>query len=392
MADPIETPAWRKAMQKPAPHKLLSLDGGGIRGLITIEILAHIERVLRKKMETEGRLHAGQDFVLADYFDYIGGTSTGAIIAACLSWGMSVEQIRKFYVGTGPSMFAKAGLLERLTKYKFESDALSVALKAQFGEADLGTENLKTLLLMVLRNATTDSPWPLSNNPRAKYNDISRPDCNLRLPLWKLIRASTAAPTYFPPEAVEIKGRDFVFMDGGITMYNNPAFQMFLMATLGPYRLEWETGEDKMLLVSVGTGTYADINSDLDGSGANYLGNAKSLPTALMNAALAEQDLLCRTFGKCLAGGVLDREVGSLRHDPTGLLPQTVFPIRSKLFTYLRYNTELTDAGLEPLGLSPRVDAKSIRKLDSIDQIGSLMAVGEAVGRANVMREHFQGF
>ena len=72
-------------------------------------------------------------------------------------------------------------------------------------------------------------------------------DCNLDLPLWQLVRASTAAPTYFPPEVVTVGTQDFLFVDGGVTMYNNPAFQMFLMATLEPYRLQWKTGVDKML-------------------------------------------------------------------------------------------------------------------------------------------------
>ena len=77
--------------------------------------------------------------------------------------------------------------------------------------------------MIVLRKATTDSPWPLTNNPPAKYNDATRPGCNLKLPLWQLVRGSTAAPTYFPPEVIHID-RDFIFVDGGVTMYNNPAF------------------------------------------------------------------------------------------------------------------------------------------------------------------------
>ena len=62
------------------PKKILALDGGGIRGILTVEILASIEELLRDQL---GR---GKDFVLADYFDFFAGTSTGAIIAACLSW------------------------------------------------------------------------------------------------------------------------------------------------------------------------------------------------------------------------------------------------------------------------------------------------------------------
>ena len=94
----------------------------------------------------------------------------------------------------------------------------------------------------------------------------------------------------------------FVFVDGGVTMYNNPAFQLFLMATVGPYSLCWETGERNMLLVSVGTGTSPDANEDLMPGEMNLLYNASSIPSALMFAAANEQDFLCRVFGRTLCG------------------------------------------------------------------------------------------
>src|SRR5262249_51646558 len=157
------------------------------------------------------------------------------------------------------------------------------------GDHRLGTRALKTYLMLVLRNATTDSPWPLSNNPAAKYNDHDRSDCNLKLPLWQLVRASTAAPTYFPPEVIRFgDAYDFVFVDGGVTMYNNPAFQLFLMATIKPYRLQWPAGEKQMLVVSVGTGAAADANKNLAPSQMNIVYNASSIPSALMFAAANE--------------------------------------------------------------------------------------------------------
>ena len=102
-------------------------------------------------------------------------------------------------------------------------------------------------------------------------------------------------------------------------MYNNPAFQMFLMATLECYwpraprgQQGWPTGVDKMLIVSVGTGTSPAVQQGLDPDHMNLLFNATTIPSALMFAALNEQDLLCRVFGDCLAGDPLDRELGSL--------------------------------------------------------------------------------
>lgn len=375
-------------MQPNGPKKILALDGGGIRGMMTVEVLAEIESLLRQKLER------GDDFVLADYFDFVAGTSTGAIIAACVSLGMKVSDIREFYISSGKDMFDKASLLKRF-RYKFEDDKLAVKMQEVFGnDTTLGSDKLKTVLMMVMRNATTDSPWPLSNNPFAKYNQklredgSPRNDCNLNLPLWQLVRASTAAPTYFPPEVVTFAPGTpneyrFVFVDGGITTYNNPAFQAFLMATVEPYKMNWPTGEDKMLVVSIGTGASPEANADLDPGEMNLLYNASSLPSALMYAALNEQDTLCRVFGKCLAGDKLDREVGDLIGAKAPVAP-------GKLFTYMRYNAELSRKGLDGLGLTD-IKPEDVQKLDSVAHIAELQRVGRAVAK-KVNADHFAGF
>src|SRR5438876_2073702 len=248
------TMSYRDKIDKIGPRKLLACDGGGIRGIISIEVLARIESELRKSS-------GNPKLVLADYFDYVAGTSTGAIIATLIALGYSIDETRDFYLRSGTEMFHKARLWERF-RTKFEDDKLSQMLRDVIGaDTTLGSEKLRTLLMMVMRNATTDSPWPLSNNPKAKYNDAARADCNLNLPLWQLVRASTAAPTYFPPEVVKVGQKEFIFVDGGITMYNNPSFQAFVMATVEPYNLNWPAGEDKILLVSVGTGTSPYANA-----------------------------------------------------------------------------------------------------------------------------------
>jgi patatin-like phospholipase/acyl hydrolase len=372
----------QKILSKTGPRKLLALDGGGIRGIITIEVLAKIESLLQEK------LGADDKFLLADYFDYIAGTSTGAIIASCLSWGMRVSEVREFYINQGENMFDSASLLKQF-QYKFEDKNLAQELREKFQEKDgsvatLGSSLLKTLLLMVMRNATTDSPWPISNNPYARYNDPSRPDCNLQLPLWQLIRASTAAPTYFPPEVIEVeKGEPFVFVDGGITSFNNPAFQLFLMATTKPYKLNWPVGEDKMLLVSVGTGMTPSANKNLKPGEMNLLYNAGAIPSTLMFAAQNQQDMLCRIFGKCLEGDIIDREVGNMIdiNAPGG----------KKLFTYVRYNADLSHEGLSALGLT-QINPADVQKMDAVDKIEELQAVGKAIADQKVKKEHFVNF
>lgn len=363
-------------IKAPGPKKILTLDGGGIRGMITVEVLAEIESLLRK------RLKRGADFVLADYFDFVAGTSTGAIIATCISIGMKVADIREFYLKSGEEMFDKASLLKRL-HYKYADEKLAARMQQVFGkDTKLGSDKLRTVLMMVMRNASTDSPWLVCNNPQAKYNARSHPDCNLEIPLWQLVRASTAAPVYFPPEVVKMGKRQFVFVDGGITMYNNPAFQSFLMATVEPYRMKWPAGEDKLLVISVGTGTSPQANADLRPEQMNLIYNASSIPSALMYAALNEQDLLCRVFGRCMSGDPLDREVGDLIGAKG--------PLAQRLFTYARYNAELSREGLDALGLNDIVPV-DVQQLDSIAHVKELQRVGKAVAK-KVAPEHFDGF
>lgn len=382
-------------MQSDTPKKILACDGGGIRGLISVEILARLEADLRAARNEPG-------LVLADFFDFVCGTSTGAMVAACISAGMSLDEIRSFYTGSGKQMFDKASIFKRL-RYSYNDEPLAAKLRSEFDRAlrhrptqqepnaTLGSTGLRTLLMMVMRNHTTDSPWPVCNNPLAKYNQAARKDCNLRLPLWQLARASTAAPTYFPPEVVTFAPDtadeyQFVFVDGGVTTYNNPAFLAFQMATAAPYAIDWATGADKLLIVSVGTGSAADTWPDLSAGDMNLLHYAKNLPGALMNAASAGWDMACRTLGACRFGGEIDREFRDML-----MTDDRMNSSCPKLFTYVRYNPELTRGGLDALGLT-RLDPASVRRLDSVDNIADIRRVGESYAERQLSLGHLAPF
>jgi patatin-like phospholipase/acyl hydrolase len=86
---------------------MLALDGGGIRGLLTLQVLDRLEQELRQRLE------AGPGFRLCDFFDLIGGTSTGAIIAAGLVRGMSTSELIAFYREFGREAFTKRALIAR---------------------------------------------------------------------------------------------------------------------------------------------------------------------------------------------------------------------------------------------------------------------------------------
>lgn len=368
------------------PRKILALDGGGIRGILTLEILLELETQLKTK------LGLGKEFRLSTYFDYIGGTSTGAIIAAGLSLGMSVQELLTFYEKKGEAMFDKAFLLKRV-RYFYNDGPLLRELQNTFGKTsiDLQSGAFKTLLLVVTMNRSTDSPWPVSNNPNAKYNAASRTDCNLKIPLYQLVRASTAAPAYFRPETLQWDpsnpDKTFVFVDGGVTPYNNPAFLMYRMATQKPYGLNWKTGEKELLIVSVGTGSAPS-----PGTYDNLLQTVKELPNNLMYAIQVDQDINCRTVGRCIYGAPIDRELGDMIPlDANGQI-QPLESSAGRHFNYVRYNADLSPQGLEDLKLQ-HIDSDEVREMDSVEYMPQLREVGRAYGKQQVnVGKHFVNF
>lgn len=370
------------------PRKLLALDGGGIRGVLTLQVLMRMEELLAEK---SGQ---GEKFRLCNFFDYISGTSTGAIIAAGLARGMSARELSDFYMKTGPAMFDKSFILFRL-RHLYETQPLAEQLQTTFGKnTDLSPESLKCLLLVVTRNVSTDSPWPISSNPFAKYNHPERPDCNLNIPLWQLVRASTAAPVYFAPEVIQWDKNDpsktFVFEDGGLTPYNNPAFLLARMATVSHYNLNWETGEDKLLVISVGTGAAPRVDAEVYSSGKTAFTNLANFPAALMYGAQVDQDINCRVVGRCVHGTVIDRELWDLvprRGDPCNGEEIPLSENLGRQFLYARYNAELTAKWLSVRGLGD-VDPSNVAQMDSVKHIADLVRVGQKLAE-EVELKHF---
>ena len=387
--------AWgplEKRYKETRPRRILALDGGGIRGVISLQVLRRLESLLKERY---GR---GPEFRLSDYFDYIGGTSTGAIIAPSLALGMSVDAVQKFYLDFGTQVFRKRPLLERLRSL-YENGPLEKELRRVFGEeTTLEPHHLKTLLLVVTRNATTDSPWPVSSNPAAKYNDPARDNCNLRIPLWKLVRASTAAPVYFSPEVVpwnrehpDDPKNTFVFVDGGTTAYNCPAFLMFRMATERAYRLGWERGERSMLVVSVGTGSAPTFGNEPDSPEGSLVTSVQQTLKALMGSAQVDQDINCRTIGRCTYGEAIDREVGDLILRDADGNGAPLDRDEGRSFLYARYDADLTFTGLSRLNLEGKVDPARVNRLDAVDAIDDLGRVGDGLAQ-RLKLEHFGSF
>ena len=357
---------------------ILTLDGGGIRGVFSLEILLRMEALLREHFKDP-------KLILADHFEFFAGTSTGAIIATGLSWGMTVEEILDLYVQHGTTMFQHVPWYHPLRRFlvsQYDAKPLSGMLKRIFSEdgkgevpALLSSKHLKTLLLLIMRNHTTGSAWPVTNNPAAMYNQNDLPDCNLKLPLWKLVRASAAAPVFFDPEEIMLAGQHHVFVDGAITPYNNPALIAALTAILPCYRLSWEPGPDMIRVISVGTLRFslAEKNKNVHRMWVGY--NAARIPAALMQGIALEQDYLCRCLGQCIHGEQLDSEIGNLEG--------AALSGRS-WFSYVRYNKSyLGRESEELLRQNPQLSA-----IDAVTAVPSLREIGRAYAQEHVRIEH----
>ena len=298
---------------------------------------------------------------------------------------MDVEDILNLYVEHGRTMFQHVPWyrpIKRIFVSRYEARPLSQLLQRIFSEdgngaepSRLSTNRLRTLLLVVVRNHTTGSAWPITNNPRARYNDPNLADCNLDIPLWKVVRASTAAPVFFDPEEIVLGGRRFVFVDGGITPYNNPALIAALTTVLPNYRIGWEPGPDKIRLISVGTLRIASAAFQRTAQ-QMWLGyHLPSIPTALMQGISLEQDYICRCLGTCLYGEEIDSEVGDLIHLPVP---------GPKWFSYVRYNQSFLGDEAQRIV----AESRGISKLDAIQALPLLRELGRKYALNHVSLAH----
>jgi uncharacterized protein len=365
----------------PGPKRILALDGGGLRGILTLGILKQIENELRQRHGNDAA------FRLGHYFDLIAGTSTGAIIAATLAIGWSIDDITKKYFALGSYVFQRSLLRQGLLRAKYDETRLIEQLQSVFGaDTTLGSNRLQTGLLVVIKRLDSGSPWPVSNNPNGKYFRSREGGVigNGDYKLWQAVRGSTAAPDYFNPERITIAQLpdhqpvigDFV--DGGVSPFNNPAFQAFLYATLNGYRINWPVGKDNILVTSVGTGAADPAVRRSEIAAAQALRALLSL----MDDCAALQETLLQWMSKSPTARSIDRELGTLDGDLPGAAP---------LLSYVRYNVDLQSAAIRDLlGDEPNTLAvEDLTAMDAPENMPVLHRLGIAAGKREVRSDHF---
>ena len=374
------------------PKRILALDGGGIRGALTLGFLKKMEELLRTQ---EG----DPDLLLCDYFDLIGGTSTGSIIAAGLAIGMSVDEITEKYMVLGGKIFGKKHnwmnplKTWKYLKAKFDHQSLEDSLKDVFQDITLGSDKIRTGLCIVAKRADTNSTWPLHNHPNGMfYNNVIEFDGkdqvvkNKDIPLWQVVRASSAAPTYFAPLMIEVgEGETGAFIDGGVSMANNPALTLLMVATLKGFRFNWEFGEDKLELISVGTG-YSIFKKHIgEIKKAHMLSWASSLPDMLMQDASWQNQIILQWLSNSETSIEIDMETGDMKDDVIG---------NQAMINYLRYNFAMTVEELNKLDLNRdflEEEIDEIVEMSNSENRYLLYKIGNQAAKNAMKAEHFIG-
>ena len=234
--------------------RILCIDGGGIRGIIPARILQRIEEALQKPAR--------------DLFHLIAGTSTGGIIGCGLLKGKTAAEMAQLYANEGGDIFhrslwGKVTTIDGLTNPDYDAGPLERVLARELGDTWLSEVTGAELMVP---SYAIQLPYEQPGDgvgllyPRAPYffkswkargfkSDPGDNPPELDFRLRDVARATSAAPTYFPPALIQSRaGRQFGMIDGGV-FANNPG----MTALVAAYKLFPEVGD--FVVVSLGTGS-----------------------------------------------------------------------------------------------------------------------------------------
>lgn len=178
---------------------VLSLDGGGIRGVITAQILSDLQLHLPKP--------------LWSYFDIITGSSTGAILALALASGKSelqAAELPNLYLKNGHRIFDKKWYRNGLTRPKYDGKGLRKVLSEKFGNMRMDDAKTKVVI----------PTYSVSAAQAVMFKSDNKEHGSVRM--HDVATASASAPTFFPAKKIEVYGITHSLIDGGIVM-NNPS-------------------------------------------------------------------------------------------------------------------------------------------------------------------------
>ncbi|MGA8144347.1 MAG: patatin-like phospholipase family protein [Candidatus Acidiferrales bacterium] len=257
--------------------KVLAIDGGGIRGIIPAIILGEIQQ----------RLGVG----LSKVFDLIAGTSTGGIIALGIGTPSknnapySPDDLLQLYVENGPAIFKKNFLTpaRQLVLPKYSPDVLEAALEQFFSNVEFRAA--LTPLLISSYDLHAQLPFFFKSHRIAS-------DSTFNWKLTEIARATSAAPTFFPPAHLTNDGQDYALIDGGVFV-NNPSMAAYAEArSLYP-------DAPRITVVSVGTGDRQDHITYGSAKDWGLLGWAKEIVPVFMDSVSEAVDYELKSLPGC---------------------------------------------------------------------------------------------
>lgn len=357
------------------PKRILALDGGGVRGIVTIAFLEDMEAKLRAETGQE-------NLVLADHFDLIGGTSVGSIIATMLALGWDMDKVASTFKAWAPEIFGGASGFGFFGS-KFSERVLEEKLAETLGDMQLDSPELKTKLAIVTKRLDTGSPWWIvTNNPRSIWwNGPEAGQKNHAFKVADLIRASTAAPTIFKPKPLPVvPGQPpGVFVDGGLSPFNSPALALLMIARLNGHGLCWPLGADNLHMVSVGTGIWRDPV----GYGFWNRRIAALFAVQALRGMITDSQMLSLAIMQWMSNPrrpwPINTEIGDMAGECLGAGLEPHAP----LLKYQRYDLEVEAAKLAPMmenGKPP--SQRRLNRLRSLDDPGELETLYQLAKKA----------
>jgi patatin-like phospholipase/acyl hydrolase len=270
--------------------RILSLDGGGIRGIIPATVMQYVESELIRKT-------GNPDARIADYFDMVVGTSTGAILGCFYltpnngggpSSRFTAKQALEIYSKRGNEIFDLSkkrewfGLRQLFNATRFSPKKLEAIFLETFDDLKLH-ELCKPCIVTAYNMAKGEAVFFNSHEPKEKQ-------AVRQYYVRDVVRSTSAAPTYFPPAIVKnlATGEKMVNLDGGV-FANNPSMCAYAEARTTNFKdLEIETpGAKDILMLSIGTGSLPiDLRNYQNSQKWGVINWAKAAPEIMMDGGL----------------------------------------------------------------------------------------------------------
>lgn len=293
--------------------KVLAIDGGGIRGIVPAVILSEIQKRL------------GTD--LYNVFDLIAGTSTGGIIALGIGTACkdgrpySPDELLQLYVESGPSIFNKNLLTteKELIRPKYSPDGLEAALEKFFGDVEFKTA--LTPLLISSYDLQGQLPFFFKSQKITAHP-------NYNWPIVSIARATSAAPTFFPPFPLVRGDENYALVDGGVYV-NNPSMAAYAEAR------SLYGNEAQFVVVSAGTGNRQDQIAYSTAKDWGLLGWAKEIVPVFMDSVSEAVDYELRAMPECTYHRLQVKNLSPASNDMDDVTPQNLANLQTVARNYV---------------------------------------------------------